>query len=190
MHDHHDSSRKEVTLEQLLQLKRLEKPAPEFWTAFDGELKEKQLKALVKPTRRERFRAILLPRVALWAPLSATGGVALVLLMSFPFGGGVGDVDLAYHYPEDRALEEATGEIISDGGTLVAEAAPAVTPRTDARFVVDALIPDEASQRAFRTVSLPQTFVASRDDSAYYVVNAFTADVPGYISMPGAVLEF
>lgn len=43
----HDGKRP-VTLEDLLRLKRAERPAPEFWEQFDRELRAKQLAALVQ----------------------------------------------------------------------------------------------------------------------------------------------
>lgn len=43
----HDGKRP-VTLEDLLRLKRAERPAPEFWEQFDRELRAKQLSALVQ----------------------------------------------------------------------------------------------------------------------------------------------
>lgn len=40
--------KKRIELETLLRLKRLERPAPEFWDGFDRELRAKQLAALVE----------------------------------------------------------------------------------------------------------------------------------------------
>jgi len=39
----------QVSLEQLLRLKRAERPAPEFWHQFERELRVKQLAAIVEP---------------------------------------------------------------------------------------------------------------------------------------------
>ncbi len=39
---------RKVSVEDLLQLKRHERPSPEFWNQFDRQLREKQLRALVK----------------------------------------------------------------------------------------------------------------------------------------------
>jgi hypothetical protein len=41
-------SKRPVTVEDLLQLKRAERPAPEFWIAFERDLRAKQLAALVE----------------------------------------------------------------------------------------------------------------------------------------------
>jgi hypothetical protein len=46
--DKQPNNEKPVTLESLLRLKRHEKPAPEFWNAFEREFKQRQLLASVK----------------------------------------------------------------------------------------------------------------------------------------------
>ncbi|MEY2880732.1 MAG: hypothetical protein RLZZ15_3112 [Verrucomicrobiota bacterium] len=70
-----------VTLEDLLRLKRAERPAPEFWAQFDRELRAKQLAALVE--KRPWWHS--LPRV--WGglaryhvPLGATAALAIGVL--------------------------------------------------------------------------------------------------------------
>lgn len=45
----HDSTRPQVSVEQLLRMKRAERPAPEFWQQFDREMRIKQLAAIVEP---------------------------------------------------------------------------------------------------------------------------------------------
>lgn len=45
----HDSTRPQLSVEQLLRLKRTEKPAPEFWQQFEREMRIKQLAAIVEP---------------------------------------------------------------------------------------------------------------------------------------------
>ncbi len=42
-------SRRTVAVEDLLRLKRAERPSPEFWNEFDRRLREKQLSALMNP---------------------------------------------------------------------------------------------------------------------------------------------
>lgn len=48
MSDHQFSPPSRVTLEDLLRLKRAERPPPEFWAEFERELRKKQLAALVE----------------------------------------------------------------------------------------------------------------------------------------------
>lgn len=73
---------KPVSLEDLLRLKRAERPAPEFWAQFERELRAKQLAALV--TKRPWWQT--LPARALAGlsryhlPLGATAVLALTFL--------------------------------------------------------------------------------------------------------------
>jgi hypothetical protein len=47
----HPEPRSRVTVEDLLRLKRAERPDPEFWMKFEAELRQKQLAALVERRR-------------------------------------------------------------------------------------------------------------------------------------------
>lgn len=67
-----------VTLEDLLQLKRAERPSAEFWPRFEQELRTKQLAALVQPVRP--WWSSLVSRrllVRAYAPLGAAAAVAM-----------------------------------------------------------------------------------------------------------------
>lgn len=76
------NQQKPVSLEDLLRLKRAERPAPEFWAQFERELRAKQLTALV--TKRPWWHT--LPGRALVGlsryhlPLGATAVLALTFL--------------------------------------------------------------------------------------------------------------
>lgn len=83
-HDQHKSDQK-VTLEDLLKLKRLEKPSEVFWNRFDRELQEKTWSALVeKVSIGERLQKLW--RVAL-VPLAT----ACLFVMGFFFFEEVGN---------------------------------------------------------------------------------------------------
>lgn len=193
MQEMHDSSiRKRLTVEQLLQLKRLEKPVPPFWESFERELQQKQLQALVKPSRLQRIRTLLLPRSAILAPLAAAAGFAAVALLFMPFRAeDRPSAELASHEVHLANGDETEG---ADGDAALVDAGDVQSPRprrTDAQFVVDALVPDHGPLKPFRTVAVPETFVAASDGSSYYVVNAFTAGTgPADLGVPDAVLEF
>ena len=73
-HDHPSK----VTLEELLQVKRAERPSPEFWTKFESELRAKQLAALLQRRPWWHGPSIFLRRAYL--PLGATAIVALAVL--------------------------------------------------------------------------------------------------------------
>jgi len=74
------SHQSQVTLEDLLKLKRLERPSADFWADFEREMRQKQLSALVeKRAWWQRLpQLLLLPRV--YIPLGATAAVAFTLV--------------------------------------------------------------------------------------------------------------
>lgn len=77
----HDRKRP-VTLEDILRLKRAERPSAEFWSQFDRELRVKQLAALVE--KRPWWRTISLGRILggvrrFHLPLGATAVLAATL---------------------------------------------------------------------------------------------------------------
>lgn len=65
-----------VSLEDLLRLKRAERPAPEFWSKFEQELRQKQLTALVQKRRWWHELPILLSR-RIYIPAGAAAALAL-----------------------------------------------------------------------------------------------------------------
>lgn len=73
-----------VSLGELLQLKRAERPAPEFWARFEQDLRTKQLAAIVE--KRPWWVALRLPRatraLGQWQ-LQLPLGAAAVLALSF-----------------------------------------------------------------------------------------------------------
>lgn len=70
-----------VSLEDLLRLKREERPAPEFWSRFDRELRAKQLAALVeKRPWWHRLPAWSLNWRRYHLPLGATAALAFTLV--------------------------------------------------------------------------------------------------------------
>jgi hypothetical protein len=69
-----------VTLEDLLRLKRHERPAPEYWARFDRELRERALRVMVQPEPWGlRWSRALMARAA---PLMMAGATA-ALAMAF-----------------------------------------------------------------------------------------------------------
>ena len=73
-----------VSLEELLRLKRAERPAPEFWARFEQDLRAKQLAAIVE--KRPWWVALRLPlamRALLPWTVQLPLGAAAVLALSF-----------------------------------------------------------------------------------------------------------
>lgn len=68
-----------VTLEDLLRLKRAERPTPEFWEGFEKELRQKQLTALVQKRRWWDDVPVWLGR-RFYLPVGATAVIAFTLV--------------------------------------------------------------------------------------------------------------
>jgi len=68
-----------VTLEDLLRLKRAERPSPDFWSKFERELREKQLTALVQKRRWWHELPVLLSR-RVYLPAGAAAIVAFTVV--------------------------------------------------------------------------------------------------------------
>lgn len=68
-----------VSLEDLLRLKRAERPGPEFWGNFESELRQKQLTALVRKRRWWHELPILFNR-RIYLPAGAAAIVAFTLV--------------------------------------------------------------------------------------------------------------
>jgi len=73
-----------VTLEDLLRLKRAERPPAEFWSRFDRELQDKQLAALVGKKRWWHSAARTLTRFS-FLPLGATAALAFALIATHQY---------------------------------------------------------------------------------------------------------
>ncbi len=127
--------RPQVTVEQLLRLKRAERPTDEFWTRFERELRQKQLAALVE--RRPWWQQVpqLLARRT-YLPIGATAILAFTL------------VTVKYYAPAERArVDEAAGNpttaVVENAtptraeGTVSVPVAPAVSEVSVAQLVDD-----------------------------------------------------
>lgn len=100
-------SNSKVTIDDLLHLKRAERPTPEFWSNFERELRQKQLTALVEKRRWwHGFSGLLARRVYL--PAGAAAAVAFTL------------VAVRHHAPVHVTQAE------SEGASQIADVAQAV----------------------------------------------------------------
>ena len=113
-----EQSKHPVTLEDLLRLKRVERPPVEFWSDFDRELREKQLAALVakRPWWRGLPRALRgIARYPL--PLGATAVLAVTLLSIRDYrpaapvanGGNISEIEAM-----PREVAPASSEPVAD----------------------------------------------------------------------------
>lgn len=73
------NNRPPVTIEDLLQLKRAERPSQEFWVRFEGELRQKQLAALLERRPWWQSAAHLFAGRRIFVPVGAAAALALAL---------------------------------------------------------------------------------------------------------------
>jgi hypothetical protein len=77
-----NSEPQKVTIEDILRLKRAERPSPEFWGRFEQELRAKQLAAIVE--KRPWWVAMRVPQIARsLSRFQVPVGAAAVLALSF-----------------------------------------------------------------------------------------------------------
>lgn len=109
--------RPKVTIEDLLRLKRAERPAAEFWTSFERELRQKQLTALLE--KRPWWQ--VLPRIItrrVYLPVGATAILAFTL------------VSVKYYAPAQLAqvAAPAANSPVATDRTAAATIAPVSSP--------------------------------------------------------------
>lgn len=114
-----EESRKVITVESLLQLKRLEKPPAEFWQDFDRRFERKRLQALMRrPSLTDRlasvFSALASPKVALVG--ASTAAIALLFAGHGMFNATVSHTTppvASYYAPAQTAAAETHQPVLS-----------------------------------------------------------------------------
>ncbi len=182
--DHQDK----VSLEDLLRLKRMEEPGPEFWDKFDRDLERKRLKTLVaKESWAVRFVHWTVHRAF---PVLALGGAAaavLTLALYFqPTSTGnplADDSGFASQNPVEPTAEGG----IQDALLIAVESPALVTPLDVSRsdFGVDVIAPQPQSYRfnRYTTDMSPKVFRASSDSSVVYLPDTFSAKSGDLVEM-------
>lgn len=109
--------RRPVSVEDLLRLKRAERPAPEFWSEFDRQLRAKQLAALV--AKKPWWQG--LPRNFSWLPryqlsLGATAALAVTFFVLRDAPSSVPAVAMNDHRAAAASVPAATAAPLSVAG--------------------------------------------------------------------------
>jgi hypothetical protein len=107
-----------ISIEDLLHLKRTERPAPEFWAGFESQLRTKQLAAILE--KRPWYNSLPqgLIRISRWSvPLGAAAAVAMT----------VGTVHLARRTPAGAEMAKSRPAAESQV-SAVSSATPSILP--------------------------------------------------------------
>jgi hypothetical protein len=170
MPDRRPSPLPKVTVEDLLRLKRAERPAPEFWAGFERELRQKQLAALVeKKSWWHDFAALYQRFGRLSVPVGATAILAVTFISMVRYSPSAGEsrrgapagvpaqppvASVARPHAADSSLPVAAVE-----GTLLREPSPmaAASAAAPVRVAADAprVVPKEDSAAISWLASLP-----------------------------------
>ncbi len=170
-----------ISIEQLIQLKRAERPPPSFWEDFDRELHRRQLAALVNvdPWYRRAGRAMaafsrrLAPAGAGATALALT---VLALLRVDPLQRMASDADRVSPEAEGMVIQLPEEAISVSAITVPTARSPLA--REEFRGHVRSAPQEFAAAlpaRRFVTVSAPVTVSSSSDTSAIYSARTLTA---------------
>lgn len=180
MPDSDSTPRRPIALEQLLQLKRTERPAAAFWDEFDRELRRRQLAALVtvRPWH-QRLAHALFGMVRRSAPVGAAAAAlaagVLVWERSAPPDAVLQTADVDTENGAFLLPEERISPLAFDSVQLPTRPASAAETRAP-RYVLQQLSATDEPQGAFVVVASPNTLNLSGRDAGVYMLNTLTSD--------------
>ena len=128
-----------VTLEDLLRLKRAERPPAEFWTQFDRELQAKQLAALVGKKRWWQSAARTFTRFSSLS-LGATAALAFALMAAHQYLSPVAEIAASGKLPA-LAVKIAPVPVLRRPDVAVLSQPSAVAPQEIANSTTVASMP-------------------------------------------------
>jgi hypothetical protein len=190
MVDGKNTKNRQISLEQLLRVKRSEQPEPEFWAQFEQEYRQKQLSALVQAQpwfiRLGRTIGLIARRsapVAAAAAAIATGYFMISspsIVMNNP---GSSPASERYETIAVRPAESPVVASVEHLPEMIVKPVGARSDRSDARsqpvtararYIEDILAKDDQPQR-YVTLSSPKTLSTSSSPSGIYVVNTLSS---------------
>ncbi len=163
-----------VTLEKLLQLKRAEQPAPEFWESFDKALHARRLQKLVEQPSPWAWWSRSLRRAAyVLTPMAAAASFAFVFLadpersVDPPASAAV--VSAAeFDFAPASTLEFAMASSLGREEGAVAERF-ADTSSAHSRFVDETISMSSDRAHYRKVLYTPSIHSAARDGAVHYV---------------------
>ncbi len=191
----YQSAKLKITLEEVLRLKRREKPSAEFWDQFDRELRQKTLRALVEEKSwPQRYLTPVFGRVAIALPLAAAAVLALVFtVFQNEIFLGESQSSAPAYTSNTSANEGFAGNALpvsSPANQAVQASMPAafasMTVYSRVNFVVTVIPLPSDSQRNFDTIMTPQTLTASTGFGNMYQDDPMASNAPlvKFVSAP------
>lgn len=173
------SSLRSVAVEDLLRLKRMEKPGEEFWASFEQELRQRRLKELVRPAAHARLLSPTWCRAVAGAFLSVAA-VWTFSLVTIAYYSGIGDEHAAAPANVVIAEENYTTSpypAVADSDDAALDVVASQPRVLEPHFVSNRLVPDARlyEHLPFRMARIDKSWVAVSRPGAEYVVNSFTS---------------
>jgi len=161
-----------ISLEELLEFKRLERPDSSYWERFDRELRAKPWQGMVRqPSLGQRLRSRAAVLGAFAVPAGAFTALALTVFWSAPVAPPpTGDAS-----PAQVAAVDVVPSVEKEAAAVEPEkaAGPAeIAGDADPHFVVGSFTASDSSNDAFTTVAATHYMPATQRDGVHFVRNA------------------
>ncbi|MGB0372033.1 MAG: hypothetical protein ACPGN3_11915 [Opitutales bacterium] len=175
-----------VALEDLLRLKRHERPDAQFWTKFEGDFKKRTLQELVsKPSLREIVGQWFLQSGSRWIPAGAAAAAAVYFANGMMHVGpatvqNAPEVVPSSAAPESYASLDVSSERAVSTSTPI-RAQDTLTSETiwteaQADLTMDVIVAENSSEK-FLTDSTIDTLAASFAEPTSYAEDVFTSNI-------------
>lgn len=165
---------RKITLEELLRLKRHERPGPEYWVRFDRELNEKVWRSLANPpAENSGWLPGWLLRGMRWMTAGAVSTLALVFAWQLQSVTPVASLPAAPFSHESAPVVAATPPAVPSQPVLVASITPVpvemVAPEK-ATFAVANLAPS-TSPAGYNKIPATMSFSSTQSSSEHYAAD-------------------
>ncbi|HEV8073184.1 MAG TPA: hypothetical protein VGP21_03545 [Opitutaceae bacterium] len=145
-----------VTLEDLLRLKRAERPPAEFWAQFDRELQAKQLAALVGKKRWWHSAARTLTRFS-YLPLGATAALAFAFMVTHQYLSPVAEIASSRKLPAPVAKTAPTPAVLRTEVAILSPSSTVAPQEKTISTTVASVSPADHPAASATTRQLPTT---------------------------------
>jgi len=167
-----------VTLEQLLRLKRHERPPEEYWARFDRELNERVWRALAQPAPSRTSEVWgWLGRQARWVTVGAVSTLALALawLGNSPAPQKYAATNKPVEVASAALTEQASVEVApNDNAQALAAVAQNNLPAIVQPVLAAAKVLDSANSAGFNKVPAMLAFATSEGDGVRYATDTLS----------------
>ena len=194
MFDRIEESNPKVSLEEVIRLKRTERPSADFWETFDRELRQKTLQALMneEPWQRNLLKSLLFRVCAIGVPVAAAAVFGLLLVSN---RNQPQSTPAAISNGPAYQLVAGDQELFNPPGMM--DSMPSSRPMSQpvgvpgqVTFFIDIVRTSPNPQQNFEKVMIPTTFTAQSDTDAVFVADPLISDAPTVQFVDASALHY